>query len=107
MGDGGFLVDGYTSLEEWAEATGQETMQGKLVGNYVDPLLRRDGTGLMTDPLKLGSFTEFLLPPNSPAVDRALDLRSLFGIDPGQVDFFGVSIPQGDAYDMGAHEVTY
>lgn len=105
MGDGGFLVDGYGSLEAWAEATGQETLEGKLVGVYADPLLARDGTGLLFDPLRRLDLTEFLLSPTSPAVDRALDLRRLFGIDPGETDFFAERVPQGGIFDIGAHEV--
>jgi len=45
------------------------------------------------------------LQKNSPLIDAGLDLRSLFGIDPGKRDFFGNSIPQGKAYDIGAHEI--
>lgn len=105
MGDGGFLVDGFTSLEAWAEATGQEMLNGRLVGTYADPLLSRDGTALTTDPLERLSLTEFLLAPLSPAVDRGLDLRSLFGIDPGLSDFYGQRLPQGELFDLGAHEL--
>jgi hypothetical protein len=38
-------------------------------------------------------------------IDAGLDIRSLFGIDPGKRDFFGNSIPQGKGFDIGAHEI--
>jgi hypothetical protein len=38
--------------------------------------------------------------------DAALNLRSVFGLDPGPTDFYGTSIPQGASYDLGAHEAS-
>lgn len=106
MGDGGFRVDDHTSLEEWAEATGQEMLDGRLVGLYADPLLTKNGTGLITDPLKLLDLTDYLLRTGSPAVDQGLNLRELLGFDPGSTDFYGNTIPQGTGYDIGAHEMV-
>jgi len=104
MGDGGFLVDGYKSFKEWAAATGQEKVDGKVVGRYVDPLLQKNGTGLLTDPTKLPGLPEYQLLPGSPAIDSGLDLRSLFGLDPGPKDFYGNPLPAGKFLDIGAHE---
>jgi hypothetical protein len=104
MGDGGFLVDGFENFEEWAAATGQETVNGEVVGKYADPMLRKDGTGLLTDPGRLSSLTEYTLKPGSPAIDAGLRLKLLFSLDPGSRDFFGASLPQGTGYDMGAVE---
>ncbi|MFB3903332.1 MAG: right-handed parallel beta-helix repeat-containing protein [Acidobacteriota bacterium] len=104
MGDGGFLVDGYKSFEEWVAATGQEKIDGKVVGKYADPLLQKNGPGLLTDPTKLPGLPEYLLLPGSPAIDSGLDLRKLFAIDPGKRDFYGNPLPAGKAFDIGAHE---
>jgi hypothetical protein len=104
MGDGGFLVDGYTNFEEWAEATGQERINGKSVGRYADPLLEKNGTGLLTDPLKLSELTEYRIQPGSPAVDAGLDLQRLFGLEPGNRDFYGTLLIPGRMSDIGAHE---
>jgi Right handed beta helix region len=106
MGDGGFLVDGYNSLEAWAAATGQETIGGTLVGCYADPLLRKNGTGLLTDPALLPNLPEYQILEGSPAIDAGLDLRELFKMDPGMRDFFGNAIPHGPRFDIGAHEYT-
>ena len=45
------------------------------------------------------------IPKRRVPIDAGLDLRSLFGIDPGKRDFFGNPIPQGKGYDIGAHEI--
>jgi hypothetical protein len=49
----GLLFDGYPSLREWAEATGQEKIGDKIVGRNVDPKLADPGTAAMTEPATL------------------------------------------------------
>lgn len=103
--DGKFDIAGYKSLEEWRKATGQEMLNGKPVGLVVDPKVTELGSNVTVgDPTKLNTLTAYRLQKNSPLIDAGLDLRSLFGIDPGKRDFYGTSIPQGKAYDIGAHE---
>ncbi len=104
MGDGGFLVDGYKSFEAWVKATRQETIGGIVVGHYTDPLLRKNGTGLLTDPEQLPNLPEYQILQGSPAIDSGLDLRALYKMDPGKRDFYGNSIPWGGKFDIGAHE---
>jgi hypothetical protein len=106
MGDGGFLVDGYKNFEAWTAATGQEMIGGTLAGRYADPLLRKNGTGLLTDPAHLPNLPEYQILPGSPAIDAGLDLRELFKMDPGKRDFYGTAIPRGTRFDIGAHEYT-
>ena len=103
--DGKYDIAGYKSLEDWRAATGQEMLNGKPVGLVVDPRLMDLGKSVtIGDPTKLHMLTAYRLQKNSPLIDAGLDLRSLFGIDPGDRDFYGTSIPQGKAYDIGAHE---
>ncbi len=104
MGERGFHVDGYRDFAEWVSATGQETYEGRVVGIFADPMLRKDGHGLLTDPLKLATLAEYQLLPGSPAIDAGLDLRRLFGIDPGERDYFGTPLPPDGRLEMGAHE---
>jgi hypothetical protein len=104
MGERGFHVDEYQDFAEWVAATGQETHQGEVVGLFADPLLRKDGNGLLTDPLKLETLSEYRLSPGSPAIDAGLDLRRDFGIDPGERDYYGSPLPANRRLDMGAHE---
>jgi len=106
MGDGGFSVDGYKSFAEWVAATGQEKIDNTIVGKYVDPLLRKIGTGLITNPAKLAALKAYLLSPGSPAIDAGLDLKEQFGLDPGRSDYYGNPIPLGAKFDIGAHEFT-
>ena len=104
--DGIHAIPGYKSLEDWRAATGQETLNGKPVGLLVDPKLMDLGKSITVgDPTKLHTLTAYRLQKDSPLIDAGLDLKSLFGIDPGNRDFYGNPIPQGKAYDIGAHEI--
>ena len=80
---GGFAVDGYPSLDAWAAATGQETLDGVLVGLNVDPGWEPSGIGRVSDPDQLHMLTAYRLLAGSPLIDRGLNLRKQFGIDPG------------------------
>ncbi|UCC98447.1 MAG: right-handed parallel beta-helix repeat-containing protein [Phycisphaerales bacterium] len=105
--DGKYDIAGHKSLEAWRKATGQEMLNGNPIGLAVDPKLIDMGKSVtIGDPTKHHTLTAYRLQKNSPLIDAGLDLRSLFGIDPGDRDFFGTSIPQGKAYDIGAHEIV-
>ncbi|HEY3234723.1 MAG TPA: right-handed parallel beta-helix repeat-containing protein [Polyangiaceae bacterium] len=100
-----FGVQGFSSLEAWRQATGQETLENKPVGLFADPKCQ-DARLLpqLDDPERLTELFAVMLAPGSPAVDRGLDLQALFGIDAGQRDFFGNRAPSGGGPDIGAHE---
>jgi hypothetical protein len=103
MGERGFRVDDYKSLDEWAAATGQEKIDGRVVGLFADPDLRKSGPALLTNPADLPRLVEYQLMKNSPAIGAGLDLDKEFGIEPGPVDFYGNPLPDG-ALTIGAHE---
>jgi len=104
--DGQFNIAGHKNLEAWRKATGQEMLNGKSVGLVVNSKLMDVGKSItIGDPTKLHTLTAYRLQKDSPLIDAGLDLRSLFGIDPGKRDFYGNTIPQGKAYDIGAHEI--
>ncbi|MBM4290404.1 MAG: right-handed parallel beta-helix repeat-containing protein [Deltaproteobacteria bacterium] len=95
---------GYSSLEAWQGAMGQEMREGAPVGMFADPLLQDPGNGgTLDDVSMLGALDAYLLMAGSPAIDAALDPLS-FVADPGGTDFFGTELPQGVGYDIGAHE---
>ncbi len=97
----------YTNLEEWRNATDQEVLNGDPVGFEVDPKLIEPGYGgTISDPNRLATLSNYKLQPDSPLIDRALNLQSLFKIDPGSRDFYGTILPQFSGYDIGACEVT-
>ena len=75
-----------------------------MLGKYADPLLRKDGAGLLTDPARLTALHEYRLMAESPAIDAGVDLRASFGIDPGPRDYFGGPVAAGPRPDIGAHE---
>lgn len=102
MGERGFEVDGYKDFAAWARATGQELENGRFVGMYADPRLRRDGAGLIADPAKLSTLHAYELLSDSPALASGINLRVRFGLDPGGRDFFGSPLHAGDRPSIGA-----
>jgi diadenosine tetraphosphatase ApaH/serine/threonine PP2A family protein phosphatase len=103
--DGRFSMFGkYASLEEWARATGQEMVEGRLVGLFTDPRVVPAAEPRPTDPEQLARMMAFRLGEGSPAIDRGLDLRALFQVEPGTRDLFGNPVPAGGAFDIGPHE---
>ena len=97
----------YLSLSAWRSATGQEKSGAANTGMNVDPgLVNPGGGGTIGNADLLSTLGAYKLRTNSPMKDAALNLRSLFGLDPGPTDFYGTSIPQGASYDLGAHEAS-
>ncbi|MCU0370592.1 MAG: right-handed parallel beta-helix repeat-containing protein [Bacteroidales bacterium] len=102
---GGFSIGSYRSLLEWASATGQEKVNGKIVGLNTDPMLIAPGKGeKLKDPGKLPGLFAYRLKEGSPLINAGLDLQSLFGISPGTKDLSGNIIPFETRYDIGAFE---
>ncbi len=103
-GEGGFDVDGYESLEDWSAATGQETLDGRLVGGYGDPRLRALGTvPALTEPRMLPLLSAYLAQPDSPLVGAGLDLPRRFALADGGRDFWGNRLP-AEGRSFGLHE---
>jgi hypothetical protein len=75
----------YRGLSGWRSATGQERVGSRDTGLSVDP--RFVGAGGL--PARLGRAGAFRLSDRSPLLRRALDLRAMFGVDPGAADYFG------------------
>jgi hypothetical protein len=96
----------YNSLSAWRTATGQEKLNANDVGIQADPKLINAGNGekALTPRTMASLMNAYKLQSNSPCKDSGLDLNALFGINPGNRDFYGSSIPQNGSYDIGAHE---
>ncbi len=94
----------YTDLGSWRNATGQEKIGNVITGFNVDPeLVSLGGGGTFGDATLLPTLTAYQLRSTSPLIDAGLNLTQ-FGINPGQTDFYGDTIPQGSAYDVGAYD---
>jgi hypothetical protein len=97
----------YTSLNSWRSATGQERNGMVNTGSNVNPgLVNPGGGGTIGNANRLSSLGAYKLGTNSPMIDAALDLGSLFGLNPGPSDFYATSTPRGRSYDVGAHEAA-
>ncbi|WP_013334404.1 right-handed parallel beta-helix repeat-containing protein [Gloeothece verrucosa] len=95
----------YNSLTNWQAATNQEILSSENVGLNVDPkLLNPGGGGIMGNTDNLASLNAYTLKPNSPLINRGLNLNLLFKINVGTRDFYGSTLPQGSGYDLGAYE---
>lgn len=95
----------YKSLDEWRQATRQEMMNENMVGFAADPELSDAGHGgIIGDALQLGKLDAYKLKQISPLIDKGLDIKAAFGIDPGPHDFYGNVIPVNSKFDVGAAE---
>lgn len=104
-GSGTSRPETFSDFAAYREATGQETRAGEATGVHTDPGLVAAGTGgTLDDTDALTSLRVYQLAEDSPLVDRGIDLTAL-GIDPGDRDFFAGPAPQGEAADIGVHEL--
>lgn len=95
----------YRSLGDWRSPTGQEHIKATAVGLSVDPKLRTPGNGGTLNNAKLlDTLDAYRLQSSSPLIEAGLNLKQLFGIDPGTRDYYGNRIPQRAAFDVGSHE---
>lgn len=104
--NGTFKIGDFTDFATWVKKTGQEQLQGKIVGVFADPLLREAGKGeKMTDPTKLPQLFAYMLQEGSPCIGKGLDIRVLFGIYPGNRDFFGNFLTDMQRNNIGVQEM--
>ncbi len=99
-------IQGFSNLEEWAKATGNEIIDDLLIGLFIDPELQYPGTLDLTDPeiINLENLSGYILKPGSPLINKGLNLKEMFELAPGSQDIVGTSIPSGTGYDIGAIE---
>jgi hypothetical protein len=97
IGEAPFSSEGHGSLEEWAEATGQEMSRGKLLGLALDPLLTGAGDELSIKPEDLAKLAAYRLSADSPCVGAGIPIP-----DNGGRDFWGSDLPEGEKPTIGA-----
>jgi len=91
----------FHSLEEWAEATGEETIGDRLVGLVGDPRIvwPLDLRDLPTDPAALREMMYYKLIADSPGVGAALAIE-----DDGGRDLWGNPLHPGGPRNVGPFE---
>ncbi len=96
----------YPSLSAW-RVTRQETLNGLPVGHIAEPQLADAGGGTtLNDADRLASLVAYQLKSTSPLIDRGT-AQSNSGISNLSArDYFGVTLAQGDSYDIGAAEFS-
>ena len=97
LGPDGSIAAGHKTLAEWAEATGQEKANGKLIGLYADPLLTRAGTMPAVKPVDLSKLTAYRLRAGSPCLKAGLIIENN-----GGRDFWGGKAPKAHKPSIGA-----
>lgn len=93
----------YTDLSEWRSATGNEEVKQSPAGLEVDPMLSNVSKGQIVYPNAPEKLNAYKLADKSPAINCALDLKSLFNINSGTRDFFNNKLTNGVNRDIGAH----
>jgi hypothetical protein len=94
----------YTDLTAWRSATGREKLDGTNTGFQVDPKLMNAGDGgTLNDANLLPTLSAYQLQASSPMLDTGLNLPKL-GVNVGTRDFYGITVPQGIGFDVGASE---
>ncbi len=63
--ESGFKIDGITDLKAWAEKTGKEQKDGKVIGLNIKPDFKSPGNAAITSASQLKTFTNYQLPANS------------------------------------------
>ncbi|BAT55526.1 parallel beta-helix repeat-containing protein [Nostoc sp. NIES-3756] len=95
----------YSSLDSWRTGTNQERLGTQNVGVSLDPMLINPGGGqILNNADLLNTLDAYKLRADSPLIDNGLDLKTLFGIDPGNRDFYGSGLPKSLGFDIGTHE---
>ncbi|MHC4591945.1 MAG: right-handed parallel beta-helix repeat-containing protein, partial [Planctomycetota bacterium] len=95
----GLPLEGCSSFDEWAEKTGQEQVDGEVVGRCIDPQLVGIGEATLTDPRKLAELIQYRLRADSPCIGAGMPIG-----DDGGRDFWGNPLPEEGKPSVGACE---
>jgi hypothetical protein len=94
---GKFSVQEYESLHDWAAATGQEQVGGKIVALYADPLLVDAGAAPAVKLEELHKLAAYRLGAKSPCIEAGIQIE-----DNGGRDFWGNAVPEKGKPSIGA-----
>ena len=100
------MQNGFNDLKQWSKKTGFEMKEGKFYGISFD--------SLVYDLPKYIDVTDLYSFPTNPILSRVcrnrvkdlgLDIKKMFGINPGKKDFFGTALPAGKMFEPGVFEM--
>lgn len=103
-------ADTFYTYESWQAGSSKsvirEFLNGKNSGIISDPQVSLPPNIMnFNNSFRLSSMNEFRIDAASVAAGRGLNLKKLFGLDPGKNDFFGNSIVEVDKFSIGAHQI--
>jgi hypothetical protein len=82
-----------------------EMSAGKSTALNVDPMLTSPGAGTTVENAdQLSTLTAYRLKAGSPMIHSGLNLKSLYGIDVGQTDFYGNALHSITVFNRGAED---
>lgn len=99
IGNAEFQLKEHPSLQDWAEATGQEHIDGKFVGLFANPRLIGPGTANCREPAKLTFMSAYRLRDDSPCLGAGLVIANR-----GEHDFWGNKLPPVGPVSIGAYQ---
>lgn len=83
---GGFNMQGITNFSEWANKTGQEQLNSRLVGFNKKPAFKKPGAATVTAPAQLKTFNNYQLPAGDALRNAGINLQHI-GIHNGSKTF--------------------
>jgi len=96
----------YNNIIDWAEATGQEKLNGEMAGKQINPLLNGPFITDLTDPYQLHSLSGYTLKSTSSLKNSGLNLTTLFNLPLPPNDFYGSPVPMGSNPEPGICELN-
>jgi hypothetical protein len=78
-----FHINGSRDFAKWANLNNKEILNGRIAGFNINPGFPNPGNANIILPADLSSFNNYQLPQNSVLRTGGLNLRQLYGIDPG------------------------
>jgi len=103
--DGQITFREYKDLATWADASGQEKLNGQMTGMQTNPLLNGPYITNLTDPYKMNTLNGYMLKSESPLKNIGLNLQKLSKASIPEKDFFGNPLPSGIAPEPGIFEI--
>ena len=100
------MQNGFSNLEQWAKSTGYEIKNNKFYGIAFDKMIfDLPKYTDITDPHSLKTNPMLRSVCNNILWNKGLNIKTMFGIDPGKKDFFGNPAPNGNS-EPGVCEMT-